>query len=369
MTKEQECKLMVSYAQALFTGTPFDAPALEPLPLHYFSADAWKEAFRALQSHKAVPWFSASVEGWKQQVHAVAPLLERFSQTALCSANPRAPLAWSQVQLAWLAKPNKSPSCPRNLRTIGLMSPDSKAFLIILKKQAETFTQVGLQDVPQYAYRAGASTADAILRGSSHCRHIRQVLERTATDLTSRILRQTEARLVGGLMCGLDLSQAFDRLEYSEMYLALCDTGMPIALAKLLLTVHSQTALHIVHGSHRGTVSMSRGLRQGCPIAPLIYTAWVIRLCRKLNSDIHPSWPAKHMSIYADDKHCHWEIANPRSLFKAIAQLRTRLNTLRGCGMEVSIAKCVAVLALKGAWAKQALKKVVKFWNGQRVHR
>ena len=111
---------------------------------------------------------------------------------------------------------------------------------------------------------------------------------------------------------------------------------------------------------------MSRGLRQGCPIAPLIYTAWVIRLCRKLSSDIHPSWPAKHMSIYADDKHCHWEIASPRSLFRAIAQLRTLLNTLRGCGMEVSIAKCVAVLALKGAWTKQALKKVVKFWNGQR---
>ena len=74
---------------------------------------------------------------------------------------------------------------------------------------------------------------------------------------------------------------------------------------------------------------MSRGLRQGCPIAPLIYTAWVIRLCRKLSSDIHPSWPAKHMSIYADDKHCHWEIASPRSLFRAIAQLRTLLNTLR----------------------------------------
>ena len=48
---------MVSYAQALFTGTPFDVPALEPLPLHYFSADAWKAAFKALQSHKAVPWF------------------------------------------------------------------------------------------------------------------------------------------------------------------------------------------------------------------------------------------------------------------------------------------------------------------------
>ena len=100
MTKEQECKLMVSYAQALFTGTPFDVPALEPLPLHYFSADAWKAAFKVLQSHKAVPWFSASVEGWKRQVHAVAPLLERFSQTALCSANPRAPLAWSQVREA-----------------------------------------------------------------------------------------------------------------------------------------------------------------------------------------------------------------------------------------------------------------------------
>ena len=366
MSREQECTWMIDYATKLFTGREFVLPPLEPLPAHYFDDQSWVDALHALKTHKAVPWFSASVGGWKHKAKDVAPLLGQFAKEALCCANPRVPTAWGQVQLAWLAKAHKSPSCPQNLRTIGLMSPDTKAFLIILKRQAEPFILDSMTEVPQYAYRAGASTADAILRGGSHCRRIRQVLQKEAVDHTAKVLHQARAQLVGGLMCGLDLSQAFDRLEYSEMFSALIDTGMPSALAKVLISVHAQTTLHIRHGASQGTASMTRGLRQGCPIAPMIYTAWVVRFCKLVDQRVREHWTLQHMSIFADDKHCFWEITNPHSLRQAIAQLRIVLDVLRGCGMEVSVAKCVAVLALRGSWAKQAMQKHTKYWNGRK---
>ena len=366
LSREQECMLMVEYAKQLFTGRHFALPQLEPLPEHYFDSDLWVEALHQLRSHKAVPCTSASVQGWKSKAPIVAPMLARLAKNAMCCDNPAVPMPWSQVQLAWLAKANKCPSCPRNLRAIGLMTPDTKAFLILLKRQAEPFVQDSLSGIPQYAYRAGASTADAILRGSSHCRRIRQVLKNATLDHTARVLQQAESQLVGGLMCGLDLTQAFDRLEYSEMHQALAATGMPTALATAIVTVHMQTVLHIRHGKSTGEVTMSRGLRQGCPIAPLVYTAWVIRFCRLVDAHFQPSWASRHMSIYADDKHCFWEITDPNSLRKAIAALRILLDVLRSSGMEVSITKCVAVLALRGVTAQQALKRNVKHWNGHR---
>eukprot|EP00439_Symbiodinium_sp_Y106_P039661 s233_g4.t2 len=366
LSREQECMLMVAYAQQLFTGRHFALPQMEPLPGHYFDSALWVEALHQLRSHKAVPCTSASVQGWKSKAPIVAPMLARLAKDAMCCDNPAVPMPWSQVQLAWLAKANKCPSCPRNLRTIGLMTPDTKAFLILLKRQAEPFVQDSLSGIPQYAYRAGASTADAILRGSSHCRRIRQVLKNATLDHTARVLQQAESQLVGGLMCGLDLTQAFDRLEYSEMHQALAATGMPAALATAIVTVHMQTVLHIRHGKSTGEVTMSRGLRQGCPIAPLVYTAWVIRFCRLVDAHFQFRWASRHMSIYADDKHCFWEITDPNSLRKAIAALRILLDVLRSSGMEVSINKCVAVLALRGVTAQQALKRHVKHWNGHR---
>ena len=365
MSRAEECECMVQYVKQLFKGEAFDVPALEPLPAQYFTTSEWLWAIRQLKSHKAVPAFAASIEGWKQQALQVAPKLAEISASALSCRSPQLPSEWGQVQLAWLTKPNKAPTTPGNLRTIGLLTPDSKAFLILVKKQANPFVQHHLYEHPQYAYRTGTSTRDALLRGSQHCQRVRQALAAESSDHTSRVLQQARSELIGGLMCSLDLAKAFDSVGYQEMYLALRETQMPEPLARLILAIHADTTLHIKHCGSSGISSMSRGLRQGCPVAPMIYAAWTARFSRLLNDQLHQLWTAKHLSIFADDKHAFWQITDVASLRRAIAQLRVIIDTLRGCGMEVNIAKSSVVLALKGRQAEKIQKRVTCHWRGQ----
>ncbi|CAE7880876.1 HCN2, partial [Symbiodinium necroappetens] len=90
-----------------------------------------------------------------------ASSLAWVSQQALCQDSPALPHEWSIVQLAWLPKPNKTPTCPEHLRSIGLLSADSKGFLLILRREITPFIREALTDVPQYAYRPQPGTLDA----------------------------------------------------------------------------------------------------------------------------------------------------------------------------------------------------------------
>ena len=126
----------------------------------------------------------------------------------LFNQSPSLPQEWARTQLAWLPKPGRPPPLLK-LRTIGLLGPDSEAFLYTLKEHANPFVQEALRQVPQFAYRHSTSTADALLRASDHCRHVRAALSNKADDVTARVLHQAPQDLVGGLMASVDLSKTF----------------------------------------------------------------------------------------------------------------------------------------------------------------
>ena len=71
-------------------------------------------------------------------------------------------------------------------------------------------------------------------------------------------------------MVAIDLMKAFDNVTYSEMYAALCETGLDEALVRLIAHVHLNTSCAVVHGDFEGSAGMSKGLRQGrgCPPQP-----------------------------------------------------------------------------------------------------
>ncbi|CAE7939773.1 Pol, partial [Symbiodinium necroappetens] len=222
-----------------------------------------------------------------------------------------------------------------------------------------------LQDVPQYAYRAQASTADPLLRASQHCQQVRKMLDGCLDDRTSRLLQQKQPLLLGGMMVSLDLSKAFDSLTHEEMYLALTDTGMPTNLANVLVRIHIETKLHIVHKGHQQTVGMGRGLRQGCGVAPMIYAAWTCRLCKQLTQELGQGWPQQHVSIYADDKHGFWQLRCPADLDKARRELGRLIHIITRLGMTVNSSKSRIVIALKGKLHLKKMHQITKQWNGQ----
>ncbi|CAE7737940.1 unnamed protein product [Symbiodinium microadriaticum] len=264
MTPAQECQQLAGYAKTLFTGESFVAPPLLPLPESMFHDVEWVEAFRMLKNHKAVPADSASVCSWKEHAHVVSSKLQAIAKQALTGDNPKVPDEWHQVQLAWLPKPSKPPTEAGNLRTVGLMTPDCKAFLMIVKKHANSYVQAKMCEYPQYAYRQGASTSDPILRASLHCNRVRQYLASCATDLTSKILYQAQPELCGGVMASLDLRKAFDALPFSEMHLALLETNMPNEIAALIMDVHVRTMLHIRHGGQMRAGGEALWISQAC---------------------------------------------------------------------------------------------------------
>ena len=125
----------------LFGDVDHALPTLQPLPQDWFAPSEWVWALRQLRPHKAVPWGSASVVAWQSKAEAVAPILSGIALSSLShTSQPSLHPSWSEAQLAWLAKQRKAPTAPGNLRTIGLLAPDAKAFLIILIRKERTLT-------------------------------------------------------------------------------------------------------------------------------------------------------------------------------------------------------------------------------------
>ncbi|CAE7279792.1 pol [Symbiodinium sp. CCMP2456] len=234
----------------------------------------------------------------------LAPTLQRIACEALCSERPYVPEFWTRVQLAWLPKPGY------------------------------------------------------------------------VEDHTARILNIADQELLGGLMLSIiDLSKAFDYLGYSEMHTALQDTGMPEEISRVLIHIHQQTTLHIEHGGYGREVKMQRGLRQGCGVAPMLYSCWTAKLCKEIDKQIqlrdhagtlHASWTQSHMSIFADDKHCFWDIQSCYAFERALRQIRIVIDVISSSGMVINFQKSMAVLALKGTQAQQIIKRHTKQWNGDK---
>ena len=369
MTPKEECETLAAYVQKLFSDTKYIAPPLLPLPDEWFTPEAWHWALSQTGSHKAVPKLAASFRGWKEHSLELSEALSRIARHHLCSSVPQIPTGWTGVQIAWLPKQGKSTCAPEHLRTIGLMGPDCKALMHILKAQATPWIQKELASFPQYAYRKGASTADPLLRATAHCSAVRKLLASQAEDLTSRVLGNSNVELVGGLMINLDLSRAFDLLGYPEMHESLRDTGMPDELVRVILRIHMETRLYIIHGDHEQTVSMQRGLRQGCPIAPIVYSAWTVLLCKKINNRISTGWAQSNMSIYADDKHCFWLFRSVQALQTALEQVKVVISCILDSEMVVNFTKSNAVLAVKGRKAAAITKTITRHWNGERCLR
>ena len=163
--------------------------------------------------------------------------------------------------------------------------------------------------------------------------------------------------LQGGLLVSLDMSKAFDSVPHQELFLAMREANVEENIARLVMQVHMQTVCWVRHAGHEGSFGMSRGLHQGCPVAPILYAAWSSRMCRQLRGRLGDRWCSSRLSMFADDILGFWEITSVLSLRKAKSELRILLQTLRDAGMTINADKSAALLGLSGMKNSRALKE------------
>ena len=369
MHPRRECGVLSEYAANLFkarrTQDLIDPP-LAPLDPALFAPRAWKSAIMSLRSGKAVPSGGPPIDAWKQAADRAAEMLSDIAVKALCSREPKLPQRWCHMQFAWLPKVGKTPSEPANLRSIGLMAADTKSFLIILREAVKPYVLRAMIDVPQYAYRPGASTTDALLRASSHCSMVRDLLSQHVHDHTQKMLGHADTELVGGLMVSLDLRKAFDSVSHAELYTSLVEAQIPEALAAALVQVHVRTQCVVVHGGAVKSNGVSRGLRQGCPVAPILYSAWSVRMMRLLGRELHGGMSRDNYTLFADDMHGSWDIHSPQGFAAALQDVLAVIRVLERLGMEINLQKSLAVLKLRGHAVERVTRHSVVWVSGSR---
>ncbi|OWZ22452.1 hypothetical protein PHMEG_0002848 [Phytophthora megakarya] len=83
----------------------------------------------------------------------------------------------------------------------------------------------------------------------------------------------------------LDFAKAYDSLNRNFLYATLRRHGYPNHFVQVIKKLHTGTTVRfLANGTRSRKVPVSRGIRQGCPLAPLLFILAIEPLYQKLHS-------------------------------------------------------------------------------------
>ncbi len=347
LTPPEETAAYVKYIQDNWTGPLFDVPDL-PIPGVPFSITELEQVIATIPSTKAVaPGFVPGVL-WKSQSIFIAEWLMSKLHIWWNQHPPYIPQTWRDAWACWLPKPHKSSTRLENLRMLGLQEPLGKAVLKLIAKKALYQTLQWLGTYPQYAYLPFRSTRDPILRGAVHCRAVRQLLMTQKRSIHASTISQPRLHCAGGIMLFLDLHRAFDYVPRPTLITALHRTWIDPRLQNLIINWHWKTHYHIEVNNTCRSIEVSRGVRQGCSVAPLLWAAVMALLCDELQHGIPRDWLLKHLTIFADDIHVHCLFQSITELTQAIQYFDKIIAAIERLGLKISPTKSCVITRGKG---------------------
>ena len=366
-TKKEEHECLVSFSKALFAPqTEQPHREQEVLPL-VFTLEEVRHELQITQVGKAVPPGVAPAAAWRISADLVAPLLQQaFAQHA--TLNAVLPERWTDAWIVWLPKPGKAPSNPAALRPIGLMSPEAKTLAAIIRNRLLEHIRPQLAWVPQFAYLPQRDITDALARVHSWMRKYDQVIAKAAPGrfaLRARVEAGTQNELcVGGAILSLDLKQAFDRVNRQALVQALRRLQAPEDLVAAVIALHDTSAYHIHDNFSETKVTTTRGIRQGCKLAPLLWVAISTAILHELGPAL--SGPHKQATTFADDTLCQWLIETEQDVHDFARFLAHLLQVMRQLGLHVNLTKTSLLLKARGTGAQRALRQHIVRKDGAR---
>ena len=177
-------------------------------------------------------------------------------------------------------------------------------------------------------------------------------------------LSSTPAALIS-----LDQEKAFDRVDWSFLRSVLISMGFGPSFVKWvdLFYCNSRSSVN-VNGYISNSFPLSRGVRQGCPLSPLLYVLVVeVLACNiRANSSIRglclpgSSAPLPCVSLYADDTSL---IVCSDVSIRAIFSVFSRYE--RGSGAKLNRSKCKGLWL--GSWAGRTDPPVDIEWSSEFV--
>ena len=151
----------------------------------------------------------------------------------------------------------------------------------------------------------------------------------------------------------LDQAKAFDRVNIDFLHLTLAKMGFgPVFRKWVAILYHNITSAVSVNGSLSSSFSLSRGVRQGCPMSPLLYAISLEPFAATVRADaaIHglrlPGGREVKISQYADDNSA---IVTTDESIRRLFAVIDMYN--RGSGSLLNLDKCMGLWL--GSWRKR----------------
>jgi hypothetical protein len=119
-------------------------------------------------------------------------------------------------------------------------------------------------------------------------------------------------------MIKIDLTKAFDRLEWDFIVMALHKQGFRNHFISPVKACISNSMFSvIINGNHHGKFKSERGIRQGCPLSPYLFATAINELAIELQDELQrknlqgvilgPGCPPIYSLMFADDLLVCWQ--------------------------------------------------------------
>ncbi|CAE7513346.1 unnamed protein product [Symbiodinium sp. CCMP2592] len=317
-------------------------------------------ALKGLPSGKAVPASLPPAVLWKEAADLMAPDIAVQINSWLADMRHPPPDGWHIADIFLLLKPGKPPS-PSSLRPISLLHPVAKAIAVILKQRLQPAADAVLSELPQFAYLQNRSAQDALDRAFTHCCHVQSILRAQTATPQTRYQGHTVLPCRGGITLSVDLRKAFDLMPRAHLLTALQNSKADPALVWTIMSLHSHAQMQFSFGPHKTTIDTENGIRQGCGLAPTLWSMFTAVVMVRLLEQLKP----EELSAFADDWLFQWVINKPEDVVRAVRLVGFVLDVLHEFGMQPSLDKTVILIKLKGSQANRIIKEHVSRKHGK----
>src|SRR5580698_1937762 len=237
------------------------------------------------------------------------------------------PEDFTRVVMIPIQKKSNAIDCEDH-RTISLISHASKILLKILTKRIEAKAK-GFIGQNQFGFRKGCGTRDAI--------GVMRVLCERSLEHDNDVY-----------ICFVDFEKAFDRVDWIKMMQVLKLLGVDWRDRRLIneLYMRQQAVVRVVGGDSEPGV-IGRGVRQGCPLSPLLFSIYAEAMMVEAMEDIEEGVrvggePLKDVR-FADDQ------GMVASTEQGLQKVMNRLNeTAKRYAMKMNVKKIKVMVVSRG---------------------
>ena len=278
------------------------------------------------------------------------------------------PSEWCSPELIWLTKPNKTPDIPEHLNPIGLLSPTAKAAAASVRESLTPGIQRLLHSVPQFAYLANRDIYDALARVNSQIAAIKHSLAQNVANRFVQRQRRESTRCPGrwvqptsgGAVLSVDLHKAFDLLTREQLLRTLSKLDADEGVRNAAMLLHTRCQYLLVKDGLTAAVDTTRGVCQGCRLAPALWSAVSGDIPGQIASEAFTG----PITVFADDHLGAWTFhtVDDITMEQEVLQL---FQVLSVAFLSVSPSKSKFIVQVQGAEAERYLAKRTVHFHGQ----